>query len=51
MRSPLIDWTNTIEEIILKFKLYIPSTAGDEVLEDKVIEIFECLISRLQKVA
>ena len=23
--------------------IYIPSTAGDEVLEDKVIETFECL--------
>ena len=49
MRCPLIDWTNTIEEIILKFKLYIPSTAGDEVLEDKVIEIFECLNIPLAK--
>ena len=48
MRSPLIGWTNTVEEIILKFKVYIPSAAGDEVLEDKLIEIFECLNSGIE---
>ena len=46
MRSPFIDWTNRRNNLEIQG---ITSTVGDEVLEDKVIKVFECLNILLAK--